>query len=142
MNDIFISYQSSDRAVAQRFADAFEARGWSVWWDREIPVGESFDQVIEKELTAARCVVVLWSKQSTSSRWVRAEASAAAARECLAPVLIENVGIPLEFRQLQTAMLVGWDGDQTDAEFQRLLEALEARLDPIVTCHDGTRTGS
>jgi hypothetical protein len=46
MNDIFISYDSADRAIAQKFADALESRGWSVWWDREIPLGKAFDQVI------------------------------------------------------------------------------------------------
>lgn len=36
MTDIFISYASEDRARAGQFASAFEARGWSVWWDRRI----------------------------------------------------------------------------------------------------------
>src|ERR687894_3281557 len=112
MNDIFISYDSADRAIAQKFADALESRGWSVWWDREIPLGKAFDQVIEEELNAARCVIVLWSKQSVRSRWVKTEASAAADRECLMPVLIEDVTIPLEFRRIQTAMLHGWSGDR------------------------------
>ena len=128
MSNVFISYQSSDRAVAKRFADLFEARGWSVWWDREIPLGESFDQVIEEALNSATCVVVLWSKQSANSRWVRTEASAAASRDCLVPALIEDVAIPLEFRRLQTANLVGWDGDTNDAEYGRLIAALESRL--------------
>ncbi|HZN45149.1 MAG TPA: toll/interleukin-1 receptor domain-containing protein, partial [Nitrospiraceae bacterium] len=61
--------------MAKKFADALESRGWSVWWDREIPIGENFDRVIEQELNAARCAVVLWSKESVRSRWVRAEAS-------------------------------------------------------------------
>jgi hypothetical protein len=39
VNDIFISYANADRAVAQPLADAFEALGWSVWWDREIRKG-------------------------------------------------------------------------------------------------------
>lgn len=55
MNDIFVSYANGDRAVAQQLADALEALGWSVWWDREIPFGKPFDQVIEEELNAARC---------------------------------------------------------------------------------------
>src|SRR5690606_34632278 len=57
MNDVFLSYHSSDQAIAQRFADTLEAHGLSVWWDREIPVGKSFDEVIEQQLTSARCVV-------------------------------------------------------------------------------------
>jgi TIR domain len=124
MNDIFLSYDSSDRAVAQQFSNALEALGWSVWWDREIPHGQDFDLVIEQELNAARCAIVLWSKESVQSRWVRSEAAAAAARDCLIPVLIEPVRLPLEFRQIQTAALIGWNGDTNDPEFVRLLDSL------------------
>ena len=124
MNDIFISYDSEDRAIAQKFADGLESRGWSVWWDREIPLGKAFDQVIEEELNAARCVIVLWSKQSVRSRWVKTEAAAAADRECLLPVLIDDVEIPFEFKRIQTAMLMNWPGDAADPEFNRLLQAV------------------
>ena len=124
MNDIFISYDSTDRPVAQRFADALEAHGWSVWWDREIPLGKAFDQVIEEELNGARCVIVLWSKESIRSRWVKTEAAAAADRECLVPILIDDIPIPFEFKRIQTAMLTHWRGDAQDPEFKRLLEAV------------------
>ena len=125
MNDIFISYDSADRAIAQKFADALESRGWSVWWDREIPLGKAFDQVIEEELNAARCVIVLWSNESVRSRWVKTEAAAAADRDCLLPVLIEDITIPFEFKRIQTAMLMNWSGDDSDPEFNRLVEAIE-----------------
>ena len=128
MNDIFISYDSEDRAIAHKFADALESRGWSVWWDREIPLGKAFDQVIEEELNAARCVIVLWSKQSVRSRWVKTEAAAAADRECLLPVLIDDVAIPFEFKRIQTAMLMNWQGDPADPEFNRLVQAIEHLL--------------
>ena len=128
MNDIFISYDSEDRPIAQKFADALESRGWSVWWDREIPLGKAFDQVIEEELNAARCVIVLWSKQSVRSRWVKTEAAAAADRECLLPVLIDDVAIPFEFKRIQTAMLMNWQGDLADPEFNRLVQAIEHLL--------------
>src|SRR4051812_13540774 len=120
MNQIFISYANADRAVAQHMADALESLGWSVWWDREIPFGKPFDQVIEEELNAAQCVVVLWSHDSIKSRWVKTEAGAAADRERLVPVLIEDVAIPLEFRRIQTAMLHGWRGDRNHPEFLQL----------------------
>ena len=117
MSDIFISYASADRETAHKFADALEGLGWSVWWDREIPPGKTFDQVIEEELNSARCVVVLWSKESVRSRWVRTEASAALDRECLVPALIDTVAIPLEFKRIQAATLTDWDGDTAHPDF-------------------------
>ena len=126
MSDIFISYASGDRRIAQKFASALETFGWSVWWDREIPVGKNFDQVIEEELNAAGSVVVLWSRQSVSSRWVKTESSAAADRDCLVPALIDDAAIPLEFKRIQTAMLPDWNGDIADPEFQKLVGAVRA----------------
>jgi cell division septation protein DedD len=130
MSDIFLSYASSDRETAHKFADALEGLGWSVWWDREIPPGKTFDQVIEEELDSARCVVVLWSKESVRSRWVRTEASAALDRERLVPALIDTVAIPLEFKRIQAATLMDWDGDTANPEFDRLVQAVRQMLGP------------
>ena len=73
-DEIFLSYSSQDRAAAKRLAEALEGRGFGVWWDKEIPPGKTFDQVIEERLDAAQAVVVLWSARSAGSPWVRTEA--------------------------------------------------------------------
>ena len=67
MSDIFISYASDDEAETKKLAHALESQGWSVWWDRSIPVGQSFDVVIEEALDESKCVVVIWSKVSVKS---------------------------------------------------------------------------
>jgi TIR domain len=135
MSDIFISYASSDRSTAEKFAAALQTLGWSVWWDRDIPPGKTFDQVIEERLNAASCVVVLWSKKSVLSRWVRTEASAAAERQCLVPVLIDAVAIPLEFKLIQAVRLVGWDGDRANPEFNRMVQAIGQLLGQVEPRH-------
>lgn len=83
--NVFISYAREDRDHADRLSGALEARGWSVWWDPRIPAGQSFDETIERELETADCVVVLWSKHSIVSEWVKNEASAALDRGVLIP---------------------------------------------------------
>ncbi|MGA9600392.1 MAG: toll/interleukin-1 receptor domain-containing protein [Methylocystis sp.] len=70
MCDIFISYASEDRSRAENFARALEAYGWSVFWDRTIRVGSTWRDTIGKQLKSARCVIVLWSKDSIESDWV------------------------------------------------------------------------
>jgi TIR domain len=123
-HDVFISYAKGDRARAAELASALEANGWSVWWDRDIPPGRTFDEVIEEALTQTRSVVVLWSAESVKSRWVRTEASAAAERGTLVPALIEPVTIPLEFRRLEAADLTGWHGERSHPELQQLVATL------------------
>ena len=89
MSDIFISYASEDRPRVRTLADALSAHGWSVWWDRQIPAGRTFDQVIAEALASARCVVVLWSRQSIQPHWVREEAEEGRKRGILIPVLLD-----------------------------------------------------
>lgn len=112
--DIFISYSREDRTAARHFAECFEKEGFSVWWDAALQSGETFDEVIETELKAARAVVVLWSPRSVASRWVRAEATMADRRKKLAPVLIELCDLPIIFELMHTADLSDWTGDRAD----------------------------
>ena len=46
--DIFISYASEDRSRVKLLAEALSRQGCSVWWDRTIPAGKSFVEVIEE----------------------------------------------------------------------------------------------
>ncbi|HXU83515.1 MAG TPA: toll/interleukin-1 receptor domain-containing protein, partial [Polyangia bacterium] len=84
--DIFLSYSNQDRLWATGFAQVLGQRGWSVFWDRRIPFGRTFDRVIEDELDKAGCVVVLWSRNSVKSDWVRTEAAEGARRQIIHPV--------------------------------------------------------
>ena len=79
MPDVFVSYSRDDRKIARQFATGLEREGFGVWWDQAIHAGEAFDRVTEKALEEARAVVVLWSKRSVESDWVRAEATQARA---------------------------------------------------------------
>lgn len=105
MADVFVSYASEDRDRIAWIVDAIEQAGCSVWWDRRIGLGASFDREIERELDAAACVVVIWSKHSIESEWVRNEAHEALERGVLLPVSIDDVKPPLAFRRTQTAQL-------------------------------------
>ncbi len=65
--------------------------GWSVWWDRELVAGPSFDEKIEAAIREASCVVVAWSQASIAKKWVRAEANEGLEREILVPLLLDDV---------------------------------------------------
>ena len=72
VSDVFISYAAGDEPRASELAAALETKGWTVWWDRHIPPGRTFYEVIEQALTKARCVVVLRSAESVKLRSRRA----------------------------------------------------------------------
>jgi len=125
MTDVFISYSRGDRERVRVIADALTARGLKVWWDPEITTGAEFRFEITQELDASRAVVVVWSSNSVSSRFVCDEADVGAQRESLIPVLLELVDIPLGFRQIQTADLSRWRGRKKDPAFREFLDVVE-----------------
>ena len=127
MPDVFISYAREDRDRARLLAEALQDRGWSLWWDRKIVAGQAFDETIEQQLQTAKSVVVLWSRHSIGSEWVRNEAGLASERDVLVPALIDDVKQPLEFRRRHAADLTRWTGDPADPEFQGLCEGIAAK---------------
>ena len=68
----------------------------------------------ETALRTAKAVVVLWSKKSVQSRWVRAEATLADRNKTLLPCMIEPCERPIMFELTQTAELGHWTGDPGD----------------------------
>jgi hypothetical protein len=128
MADIFISYERSDYARAEKIAEALGQHGWSVRWDRMLLAGDRFDKSIQKALGAARCVIVLWSKTSVSSDWVKDEAFEGAKRGILVPVLIDDVEIPFGFRQIHAARLTNCKASSSAPEFHEVLDAVSQLL--------------
>jgi TolB-like protein len=124
MPDIFLSYSRDDQGTARRFAEGFEREGFSVWWDQTLNAGEDYDEVTERALEEARAVVVLWSKKSVASRWVRAEATQADRNGTLVPAMIESCKRPIMFELKQSADLSNWKGDQNDRTWQAYLASV------------------
>src|SRR5271166_6465010 len=131
MADIFISYERSDYAKARKIAEALGQRGLSVWWDRMLLAGDRFDKTIQQALHAAKCVIVLWSKTSISSDWVKDEAFEGAKRRILVPVLIDDVEIPLGFRQIHAARLTNWGASSLPPEFREVLNSVAQVLSRV-----------
>ena len=112
------------------FAEALGAEGFNVWWDAVMHSGETFDEVIERNLRAAKAVVVLWSPRSVASRWVRAEATQADRANKLVPVIIEACERPIIFELTHTADLPEWKGDRDDPSWQSLVHDLRRLIGP------------
>jgi class 3 adenylate cyclase/tetratricopeptide (TPR) repeat protein len=132
--EIFLSYNREDQAIADRFVRGFEAVGLSVWWDQRLRAGEAYDEVTEAALRNAKAVVVLWSKRSVRSRWVRAEATLAQRGGTFVPCMIEPCDRPIMFELTQTEDLSNWSGDLDDP----IWKAIVAHVRDVVGKGDET----
>lgn len=108
---VFFSYSRSDQPEAIRIIKKIEEQGYSVWWDGILQAGTDFQQITEAALEAARVVVVLWSKTSIESHWVRDEATSGRVRNCLIPLSLDGTIPPLGFRQVQVINVQNWETD-------------------------------
>ncbi len=124
MPDVFLSYSREDQVTARRFAEVLTREGFEVWWDQALDAGESFDKVTEQALRDASAVVVLWSKRSVDSKWVRSEATQADRFGKLVPVAIEPCDRPIMFELNHTADLSGWSGDATEGRWRVFIDGL------------------
>jgi len=135
--DIFISYKREDRARIQPLAQALEARGYTVWWDLELVAGQKWAKRIKAELDAARCVIVVWTRQSIAedrtyvSEWVENEADEGARRGVLLPALFDQGRVAWTHQKVQYADLADWSGAGDQRGFVDLLDG--------VTQHAGVR---
>jgi serine/threonine-protein kinase len=117
--DVFISYKAEDRRRIQPLVQALQADGYSVWWDQHIGTGDEWRLTIERQLDAAKCVIVAWSKNSIGpeGHFVRDEASRAQRRNVYLPILLDSVEPPLGFGERQATPLRGWRGNRSDPSY-------------------------
>ncbi len=123
---LFLSYAHADRVRAEKIGAALTAVGLEVWWDALIEAGTAFAKSIEAALEAADGVVVLWSKTSVESDWVRDEAARGRDLKRLIPISLDGSEPPLGFRQYQTIDLSKWRGRADEPEFASVLRRIEA----------------
>jgi len=128
MADIFLSYSRVDRDKAEQVAQALQAEGFEVWWDKVLRAGQTYDEVTEGMLRDSKVVVVLWSEESVKSKWVRAEATLGQRTSVVVPAMIEECDRPIMFELLQTADLVGWDGDRDDSRWRAFVEDINLAI--------------
>ena len=126
MADIFISYAREDETRIRRLVDALEEQGWSIFWDRRIPAGKTWQSYIGQALSDAKCVIVAWSRHSILSEWVMEEANDGKKRGLLIPIFLDSVEPPLGFRGIQAADLTDWRPGSSSYSFDQLIQDIAA----------------
>lgn len=126
--DIFISYDHEDIEFALELQAALGRQGWTVFIDREIPNASRWRDVLSAQLDQARCVLVLWSRSSIKSSWVRKEASRGLDRKVFMHVTIDDASPPARFRAYEYRHLAGWPQDPHRTEYSLLLRDIAEKL--------------
>lgn len=125
MADVFISYSREDRARSDQIAQALQQAGVDVFWDNEIPPGQTWADYIEDKLVGCKAVLVLWSAASTRSQWVREEARMGRDKSKLIPVLLDDSPAPFGFGEVQADNLKDWNGQPNHPDWERTLAAVK-----------------
>jgi hypothetical protein len=87
------------------------------------------DWYLQDRLARASCVVVLWSRASVESEWVRGKADEARARGILVPVVVDDVVPARELEAADALDLSGWGGVYDDPRAARFVAAVRKMTD-------------
>ena len=127
MATVFLSYAHEDAAKAKAIARALEDASFEVWIDDRIHSGSEFSAEIEEALRTATAVVVLWSRNSVGSAWVRDEATEGRDSGRLISASLDGVRPPMGFRQFQATDLSRWSGRGRPKQLDAVIAAVRAK---------------
>lgn len=139
---LFFSYSRTDQKQAMPLIRALEQQGLAVWWDGLLEGGDNFLPTTEAALQKADAVVVLWSKTSIDSHWVRDEATVGRDRRRLVPLSMDGSLPPLGFRQFQVIDVSKWNGKASAPELRRIISAVTAVTGAPAAASAPAQTGS
>lgn len=125
MADVFISYKRERRPAARHLEQILIRYGYSVWFDLALLRGADYEEQIQRELNAAKAVIVLWCGLSVQSPGVRSESSRAKAQGKLVPVVIEPCELPLFSTLDQRIDLTAATGSPRDHALDSILDDVE-----------------
>jgi len=131
MNEVFISYASSDKAVAERICGALENTGVSCWMaPRNIEAGTDYPTAILEAINSARALLLILTEPAAASPHVLSEVGHAfSGKKRIIPFRMSQKALPedLEYFLSLTQWLDAPDGC-TDQNLKRLIEATQAAL--------------
>lgn len=97
---IFISYAHSNTDKALSLRQALDIH--EIWFDQRLNIGQEWWAEIEKQIAATDCFLFLLSPDSLASDYCQKELDLALRlQKSIAPVMIEDVEIPEQLRDLQ-----------------------------------------
>jgi hypothetical protein len=125
--NVFLSYSKQDSDVAGQIILGLR-HGGIVASPAHLPEQPPGVKAVSRELTSAKCVIVLWSEHSVQDKLVRAEADYARTRGIVVSAVIGSPELPPTFREVRSANLTHWSGEPGAEAFAVLKRLVEARV--------------
>jgi len=124
---LFLSHSGSDKEFVEDLARKLSSDGFSVWYDDwEIHVGDSIVQKINEGIKSSDFLLIVLSKNSVDSTWVKEELNAAIVKSVeskgafILPILLESCDIPPLLSDKKYANF----SKDPDIGYQDLIEAI------------------
>ena len=93
--DAAVSYSRADQAIVEPILNGLRARGLAVWFDKDIPGGALWEEIIARKYRASGALLFFLSKSSLASQRCSEEVSTARTLgKPIIPVLIEPLRLP------------------------------------------------
>jgi hypothetical protein len=129
--DVFVSYSTKDKAVADAVVFALEKKGIRCWYaPRDIKAGASWGETITEAISHCKLMLLIFSGSSNQSKRVQEEVYYAISEEkTLIPFRIENLD-PTGAMRLHLSMLHWLDAYQPSwqANIERLTNSVSISL--------------
>ena len=132
-HDVFISYSSKDKPIADGICANLEAAGIRCWIaPRDIVAGEAWPSAISNAITHSQVMVLVFSSHSNASEDVSRELNLAASNKVvIIPFKIENVKLdPAKTYYLSTTHWLDAMNPPTQAQIQELTKQVKKHLPP------------
>lgn len=100
---VFLSYRRKEKDLRDTFATLLGLLDIDVVFDvKSLTPGEDFSPEIRQMIDDTTATIVIWTRSSVGSKWVKLEAQRAMDRDKLIPIAIGRPNIAKEFRRLET----------------------------------------
>lgn len=99
-HDVFISYSSKNKDVADELCQKLEAQHFQCWIaPRNIPPAETYAKQISSAIEGCKVFVILFSKDSATSKWCLSEVDYAVhENKIMIPIRIDDYPLQKEMR--------------------------------------------
>ncbi|MBQ3055764.1 MAG: toll/interleukin-1 receptor domain-containing protein [Oscillospiraceae bacterium] len=123
----FFSYAHADRDVVEKIVIGLKQNMCRIWYDEGLTPGESWNDDLAEHLKNSEIVVIMLTKNSVTSQYVKAEINYAISKQIkLLPVFLEQIDLPagleMMLSSVQYAILYG------ESDINRQIRMIQSNL--------------